>query len=278
MGESCWVGKPLTGNGIVLASAEHTSGQVGTSGHKWAEAVKQCLILCGVHFEGRIWNKYQEPCSSITFGWSSWLRKEMRSSPSNNIYDSFVWHATITYEVDIRSHCRNNFSPRPCICREASSWPLYSNAWAVSKPSWCPSRTCCPPWPPPCPPPPPSRGTSLFMNMSPCRSFRLSSLKAIWLFIVLYIQEAGVPTPKFGLAKSAAEARKIAEDIGTNDLVVKAQVKLALFDLSLTFAFSRFLLEVVEEATLSTIPRAAYNWCTALRRWNFFPFFMAYLF
>ena len=37
-------------------------------------------------------------------------------------------------------------------------------------------------------------------------------------------QEAGVPTPKFGLAKSAAEARKIAEDIATNDLVVKAQV------------------------------------------------------
>jgi len=38
------------------------------------------------------------------------------------------------------------------------------------------------------------------------------------------LQEAGVPTPKFGLAKSAAEAKKIAEDIGTNDLVVKAQV------------------------------------------------------
>jgi len=38
------------------------------------------------------------------------------------------------------------------------------------------------------------------------------------------LQEAGVPTPKFGLAKSASEARKIAEDIGTNDLVVKAQV------------------------------------------------------
>lgn len=34
-----------------------------------------------------------------------------------------------------------------------------------------------------------------------------------------------MPTPKFGLAKSAAEARKIAEDIATNDLVVKAQVR-----------------------------------------------------
>merc|ERR1719320_1980943 len=38
------------------------------------------------------------------------------------------------------------------------------------------------------------------------------------------LQEAGVPTPKFGLAKSAAEAKKIAEDIAGNDLVVKAQV------------------------------------------------------
>merc|ERR1719334_2473194 len=38
------------------------------------------------------------------------------------------------------------------------------------------------------------------------------------------LQEAGVPTPRFGLAKTAAEAKQIAEDIATNDLVVKAQV------------------------------------------------------
>merc|ERR1712038_1996002 len=38
------------------------------------------------------------------------------------------------------------------------------------------------------------------------------------------LQEAGVPVPKFGVAKSAAEARKIAEEIASNDLVVKAQV------------------------------------------------------
>merc|ERR1719300_1040283 len=38
------------------------------------------------------------------------------------------------------------------------------------------------------------------------------------------LQEAGVPVPKFGVAKSAAEARQIAEDIASNDLVVKAQV------------------------------------------------------
>ena len=35
----------------------------------------------------------------------------------------------------------------------------------------------------------------------------------------IFSQEAGVPTPKFGLAKTAAEAKKIAEDIAGNDLV-----------------------------------------------------------
>ena len=38
------------------------------------------------------------------------------------------------------------------------------------------------------------------------------------------LQEAGVPVPKFGVAHSSAEAKKIAEDIATSDLVVKAQV------------------------------------------------------
>jgi len=38
------------------------------------------------------------------------------------------------------------------------------------------------------------------------------------------LQEAGVPVPKFGLAKSSAEAKQIAQDIGSTDLVVKAQV------------------------------------------------------
>ena len=64
-------------------------------------------------------------------------------------------------------------------------------------------------------------------------------------------QEAGVPTPKFGLAKSAAEARKIAEDIATNDLVVKAQVSSPILTCSsLNFLHLRCLLEVAEEATL----------------------------
>merc|ERR1711953_1480500 len=38
------------------------------------------------------------------------------------------------------------------------------------------------------------------------------------------LKDAGVPTPRFGLAKTASEARKIAEDLGTKDLVIKAQV------------------------------------------------------
>ena len=42
------------------------------------------------------------------------------------------------------------------------------------------------------------------------------------------LKEAGVPVPKFGVAKTAAEARQIAEDIATSDLVVKAQVRLLI--------------------------------------------------
>merc|ERR1712158_138806 len=38
------------------------------------------------------------------------------------------------------------------------------------------------------------------------------------------LKEAGVPVPNFGVAKSAEEAKQIAIDITTNDLVVKAQV------------------------------------------------------
>ena len=38
------------------------------------------------------------------------------------------------------------------------------------------------------------------------------------------LKEAGVPTPKFGVATTAAEARKIADDLATKDLVIKAQV------------------------------------------------------
>merc|ERR1719278_1216533 len=38
------------------------------------------------------------------------------------------------------------------------------------------------------------------------------------------LKEAGVPTPKFGVATSVDQAKAITNDIGSNDLVVKAQV------------------------------------------------------
>merc|ERR1712038_715083 len=38
------------------------------------------------------------------------------------------------------------------------------------------------------------------------------------------LKEAGVPTPKFGVATTVEQAKNIAEEMGSNDLVVKAQV------------------------------------------------------
>jgi len=38
------------------------------------------------------------------------------------------------------------------------------------------------------------------------------------------LKDAGVPTPKFGVAATATEAKKIAEELGGTDLVIKAQV------------------------------------------------------
>merc|ERR1711913_55137 len=38
------------------------------------------------------------------------------------------------------------------------------------------------------------------------------------------LKEAGVPVPNFGVAKSAEEAKQIADDLATKDLVIKAQV------------------------------------------------------
>jgi len=39
-----------------------------------------------------------------------------------------------------------------------------------------------------------------------------------------FLNEAGIPTPKFGVASSADEAEKIAKDLNTKNLVLKAQV------------------------------------------------------
>jgi len=38
------------------------------------------------------------------------------------------------------------------------------------------------------------------------------------------LKDAGVPTPKFGVANTSAEARTIADELGGTDLVIKAQV------------------------------------------------------
>ena len=38
-----------------------------------------------------------------------------------------------------------------------------------------------------------------------------------------------MPTPKFGLAKTAAEAKKIAEDIAGNDLVVFPNIQKTIY-------------------------------------------------
>lgn len=38
------------------------------------------------------------------------------------------------------------------------------------------------------------------------------------------LQEEGIVVPRFGVAKSKEEAKKVAEELGVSDLVVKAQV------------------------------------------------------
>jgi succinyl-CoA synthetase beta subunit len=38
------------------------------------------------------------------------------------------------------------------------------------------------------------------------------------------LNEAGIPTPKFGVAKTPEEAAKLASDLKTKDIVLKAQV------------------------------------------------------
>lgn len=38
------------------------------------------------------------------------------------------------------------------------------------------------------------------------------------------LKDAGIDVPKFGVAKTKEEAKKIAQDLNTKDLVLKAQV------------------------------------------------------
>ena len=39
------------------------------------------------------------------------------------------------------------------------------------------------------------------------------------------LKDAGVPTPKFGVATTSDEAKTVAEELGGSDLVIKAQVR-----------------------------------------------------
>merc|ERR1712241_1080715 len=60
---------------------------------------------------------------------------------------------------------------------------------------------------------------------SPCRQTQPARNLSVHECISMKIlDDAGVPVPNFGIATSSAEARKIAEDLNTKDLVIKAQV------------------------------------------------------
>merc|ERR1712241_918429 len=60
---------------------------------------------------------------------------------------------------------------------------------------------------------------------SPCRQTQPARNLSVHEHVSMsLLKEAGVPTPKFGVATSVDQAKAIANDIGSNDLVVKAQV------------------------------------------------------
>jgi len=60
---------------------------------------------------------------------------------------------------------------------------------------------------------------------SPCHQKQPARNLSVHEYVSMsLLRDAGVPTPKFGLATTAAEAKQIAEDLDTKDLVIKAQV------------------------------------------------------
>merc|ERR1712021_247586 len=60
---------------------------------------------------------------------------------------------------------------------------------------------------------------------SPCHQKQPTRNLSVHEYVSMsLLRDAGVPTPKFGLATTAAEAKQIAEDLDTKDLVIKAQV------------------------------------------------------
>merc|ERR1739848_816019 len=61
--------------------------------------------------------------------------------------------------------------------------------------------------------------------VSPChQKSQVRNLSVHECISMKILDDAGVPVPKFGIATSSAEARKIAEDLNSKDLVIKAQV------------------------------------------------------
>merc|ERR1711899_541802 len=60
---------------------------------------------------------------------------------------------------------------------------------------------------------------------SPCHQKQQARNLSVHEYVSMsLLKDAGVPTPKFGVATTSAEARKIAEELDTKDLVIKAQV------------------------------------------------------
>lgn len=51
------------------------------------------------------------------------------------------------------------------------------------------------------------------------------------------LRDAGIPVPKFNVAKTKEEAVKFATDLNTKDIVLKAQVSLIIFDSCNCFLF-----------------------------------------
>merc|ERR1712018_329872 len=62
------------------------------------------------------------------------------------------------------------------------------------------------------------------MRQQPVQNQLVRNLSVHEYVSMSLLKDAGAPTPKFGVATTVEEAKKIAEDLGTKDLVVKAQV------------------------------------------------------
>ncbi|XP_026465538.1 succinate--CoA ligase [ADP-forming] subunit beta, mitochondrial-like [Ctenocephalides felis] len=62
------------------------------------------------------------------------------------------------------------------------------------------------------------------LSVAPWQNTQTRKLNVLEHISFSILQEGGIPTPPFGVAKSSAEAAKIATDLKTNDIVLKAQV------------------------------------------------------